>query len=93
MLRRDQPLHERGIDGGLVGMQAAWQVLNDFKKRGTPALEEWAKGVKASPYGAVTLKDVTKAGRIREIEDLCLPEESKRDYENTWGHEAHFTKE
>jgi 2-methylisocitrate lyase-like PEP mutase family enzyme len=77
----------------MVGMQAAWQVLNDFKKRGTPALEDWAKGVKASPFGAVTLKDVTKAEKIREIEDRFLPEESKRDYKTTWGHETHFTKE
>jgi 2-methylisocitrate lyase-like PEP mutase family enzyme len=75
------------------GMQAAWHVLNDFKQRGAPALEDWAARVKASPWGAVDLKKVTRAARVQEIEERCLPEESKRDYGSTWGHETHLSKD
>jgi 2-methylisocitrate lyase-like PEP mutase family enzyme len=71
-----------------AGMQAAWHVLKDFRERGTPALEDWASRVKAGPYGAADLKVVTQAGKIREIEDRCLPDSAKRDYDGTWGHET-----
>jgi hypothetical protein len=27
-----------------------------------------------------------KASVIREIEEHCLPESDRRDYDNTWGH-------
>ena len=69
-----------------AGMQAAWQLFNDLKQRGKPALDDWAAGVRASKFGAVQLKTVVNSGKVREIEDAFLPESEKRDYEGTWGH-------
>ena len=69
-----------------AGMQAAWHLFNDLKRRGKPAIDDWAAGVKASKYGSVDLKTVVKSAKVREIEDSCLPESAKRDYTGTWGH-------
>jgi 2-methylisocitrate lyase-like PEP mutase family enzyme len=73
-----------------AGMQAAWHVLNDLKARGTPALEDWAARVKASPWGSVSLGEVVGSARIPEIEQRCLPASAQRDYKSTWGHETHL---
>ena len=69
-----------------AGMQAAWQLFNDLKQRGKPALDDWASGVRASKYGAVQLKTVVNSAKVRELEDAFLPDSEKRDYESTWGH-------
>ena len=37
------------------------------------------------PAGAADLKKIFNADRIREIEELCLPESSRRDYQNSSG--------
>ena len=74
------------VIGATAGMQAAWQLFNDLKQRGKPALDDWAAGVRASPYGAVQLKTVVNSGKVREIEDAFLPDSVKRDYDSTWGH-------
>lgn len=81
------------VIASLAGMQAAWHVLNDFKARGTAALDDWIAGVKASPWGNIELVRVVKGGKIREIEDSCLPDSAKRDYAGTWGHATPFGHE
>jgi 2-methylisocitrate lyase-like PEP mutase family enzyme len=65
-----------------AGLQAAWHVLNDFKQRGDAALGEWARWVKASPYGAADYKNLTGHATIRELEERFLPEIARRDYES-----------
>lgn len=65
-----------------AGLQAAWHVLNDFKQRGDAALAEWARWVKASPYGAADYKNLTGHATIRELEERFLPEIARRDYES-----------
>jgi 2-methylisocitrate lyase-like PEP mutase family enzyme len=73
-----------------VAMQAAWEVLSDFKARGLEALADWSKRAAASPYGRPGQADLTNTGLIRQIENEFLPEELQRDYENTWGHGASY---
>ena len=68
-----------------AGMQAAWQLLHDMKARGSQAINEWAEGVANHPAGAADLKKLLNADKIREIEELCLPESARRDYVNTSG--------
>ncbi len=75
-----------------VGLQAIWEFLNDFKERGTVALEEWGQRAQSSRWGALRrnsspLLDIDK---IRELEDEYLPEELKRDCERTFGHKRPF---
>jgi 2-methylisocitrate lyase-like PEP mutase family enzyme len=69
-----------------IGLQAAWMVLNDFKERGTVALDDWARTVKESPSGPVSLTSIVRFDQIRDIEQRCLPDEVQRDYDGTWGH-------
>jgi 2-methylisocitrate lyase-like PEP mutase family enzyme len=69
-----------------AGMQAAWQLFNDLKQRGKPAIDDWADSVRASRFGAVQLKTLVNSAKVREIEDNFLPDSAKRDYEGTWGH-------
>jgi 2-methylisocitrate lyase-like PEP mutase family enzyme len=70
------------------GLQAAWHLLNDFRARGTPALEDWAQRVKATQWGAVDLKTLTRAGDVRAIEEQFLPADQQRDYATTFGHDT-----
>ncbi|MFM9970055.1 MAG: hypothetical protein ACKVQK_16820, partial [Burkholderiales bacterium] len=68
-----------------AGMHAAWQLLNDMKARGSQAINEWAEGVAKQSAGPANLKTLFNADKIREIEELCLPESARRDYVNTSG--------
>ena len=75
-----------------AGMQAAWQLLHDMKARGSQAVDDWAAGVSSHPAGRADLKEMFNAERIREIEELCLPESSRRDYVNTSGGQTPLSK-
>jgi len=71
-----------------VGLQAAWEVLSDFKARGTAALDDYVKAVRASTWGRVDPKVLVRLDEIRELEEGFLPAEARRDYASTWGHEG-----
>ncbi len=75
-----------------AGMQAAWQLLHDMKQRGSQAINDWAEGVASQSAGAADLKKLLNADKIREIEDLCLPESTRRDYVNTSGGQTPLNK-
>jgi hypothetical protein len=86
-------LRKRGVKIALYptiaassALQAAWQLLNDCRARGTPALEDWAQCVKATPWGAIDLKTLTRAGDVHAIEEQSLPADRQRDYASTFGH-------
>ncbi len=69
-----------------VAVQAAWQILNDLKERGSPAIEDWAKQFRASKWGAASASDLVNAGLVRSLEEKYIPDELQRDYETTFGH-------
>lgn len=69
-----------------VGLQASWEVLNDFKKRGTAALDAWRERSAQSQYGRPGQADLTRSAQVRNIEEEFLPVDLQRDYEHTWGH-------
>jgi 2-methylisocitrate lyase-like PEP mutase family enzyme len=69
-----------------VGLQAAWMTLKDFRERGTIALDEWARMVKESRWGSLSLASIVRFDQVREIEERCLPQGAQRDYVSTWGH-------
>lgn len=75
-----------------VALQATWDFLNDFKERGTAALEEWSRRAQSSRWGilersADPLLDMQK---IKDLEAKYLPKELQRDYDLTFGHRRHF---
>ena len=67
------------------GLQGAWELLNDFYERGTPALADYASRSGASKWGRAAFRNLIDNDRIRQLEEF-LPASQKRDYENTWGH-------
>ena len=71
-----------------VGLQAVWELLNDFKERGLVAMDERRQQAAAGKWGAVRLHDFVHPGDalVRGIEDEYLPQESQRDYDSTFGH-------
>src|SRR5918992_2867618 len=73
------------------GLQATWELLHEFKKRGPVVLEEWNKKAQASPMGMVprTQDPILPAEKIRKLEDDFIPKELQRDYEKTFGHNRH----
>ncbi len=75
-----------------VGLQAIWEFLNDFKERGTVAMEEWGQRAQASQWGALRRNSspLLDTDMIRELEEKYIPKELKRDYDRTFGHKTHF---
>lgn len=69
-----------------VAVQASWELLNDFKQRGTAALDEWGQRSADSPWGRAGAADLVNHKLVRELEEEYLPEAIKRDYEHTFGH-------
>ena len=71
-----------------VGLQAAWDFLNDFKERGMAAQEDWSARARSAPWGPVGRHSAELLGtaRIRDLEERYLPNELQRDYETTFGH-------
>jgi 2-methylisocitrate lyase-like PEP mutase family enzyme len=69
-----------------VAVQAAWQILNDLKSRGSPAIDDWARQFRASPWGAASSAQLVNADFVREIEERFIPSDMQRDYEHTFGH-------
>lgn len=73
-----------------VAVQAAWQVLNDLKRRGSPAIDDWARSCRASPWGLASQSRLVGADFVRELEECFLPAELQRDYVHTFGHTPVF---
>ncbi len=73
------------------GAQGAWELLNDFYDRGTPALADHAARANAGKWGRVNHRTITGNERIRELERF-VPASQQRDYDNTWGHEPFSEK-
>lgn len=69
-----------------VALQASWEVLSDFKQRGTAALDDWGKRAGASPFGRAGGAGLLPNALVRELEEHFLPRELQRDYESTFGH-------
>jgi 2-methylisocitrate lyase-like PEP mutase family enzyme len=64
----------------MVGLEAAWQFLNDFRTRGTDALDAFAASVKTNPWGPANRRKLVGDERVRELEELFLPAGSRREY-------------
>jgi len=71
-----------------TGLQATWELLNDFKERGLEAIRDAGRRAQASKWGAVSPQSLLypNAAKILQMEADYLPQEQQRDYESTWGH-------
>ncbi len=68
-----------------AALQATWDLLNDFKARGTEATREAQERARKSPWGAVDRNVLLDNAKVRQLEAEFLPSELKRDYDNTFG--------
>jgi 2-methylisocitrate lyase-like PEP mutase family enzyme len=57
----------------MAGLQASWDFLNDFKERGTGAIDRLLAQAARSKWGAVSNGSILGAQRLREMEDKYLP--------------------
>src|SRR5581483_8499169 len=69
-----------------TALQATWDLLNDFKERGTAALAEADARAKASRWGAVHRAVFVGHEAIEELEARFLPDELQRAYDATFGY-------
>jgi 2-methylisocitrate lyase-like PEP mutase family enzyme len=63
-----------------AGLQAAWELLHDFKGRGQAAMDDWRRRAQSGPYGAADYRLLTGNGKVRELEQGFLPQAAQRDY-------------
>jgi 2,3-dimethylmalate lyase len=71
-----------------AGLQASWEVLSDFRKRGAQAMKDWHKRVVASPFGTPDVKKLLGYGQILDVEKRYLTKDAQRDYKSTFGHKT-----
>ena len=71
-----------------VGLQATWDLLNDFKERGVVAMQDVQARARDSKWGPINPQSllVPSAETVKQMEADYLPKEQQRDYEGTWGH-------
>ena len=75
-----EELQEAGAAGAwypaltsMAGLQANWNLLSDFRARGTSAINDFLQQADQSKWGTVSNGSVLGAERIREMEDKYLP--------------------
>jgi 2-methylisocitrate lyase-like PEP mutase family enzyme len=68
-----------------VALQATWELLNDFKERGTAATADSARRTRASKWGPVDRDRLLENQKVRDLERDFLPGTLQRDYEHTFG--------
>jgi len=68
----------------MAGNQASWEFMNDFKERGTAAMDELRERSGKSKWGPIS-PGVMDLPRVRALEEKYLPKELQRDYEHTLG--------
>ena len=69
-----------------TAIQATWNLLHDFKERGTEALDDANQQARASRWGAVHRANFVDADVITSLEEEFLPASLQRNYEETFGH-------
>jgi 2-methylisocitrate lyase-like PEP mutase family enzyme len=74
-----------------VGLQAAWEVMNDLRERGMRAMAEWHARANANPWGRPNHTMLLGHDKVREIEARYIPASLQRDYAKTWGHRSDYT--
>lgn len=74
------------------GVQATWEVLNEFKERGPIVLDEWINRALESKYGLVPRHGdpILPSKKIADLEDSFIPKFLQRDYQSTFGHVRHW---
>jgi 2-methylisocitrate lyase-like PEP mutase family enzyme len=73
-----------------TGLQQTWDLLNDLRERGQPALDDRRVPAEASRWGRVRFDTFVSPSqeRVKEIEATFLSEEQQRDYGSTFGFSA-----
>ena len=57
----------------MAGDQASWEYLNDFKERGTIAIDDFLERAAQSKWGPVSPGRIIGAQQVAEMDDMYLP--------------------
>ncbi len=57
----------------MAGLQASWDLLNEFKERGTQAIDEFLESASRSRWGMASNGAILGAQQMQELEDKYLP--------------------
>ena len=57
----------------MAGLQANWDFLNEFRRRGTVALDELRAEAAQSPWGIASNGRILDESRLRSMEEKYLP--------------------
>jgi 2-methylisocitrate lyase-like PEP mutase family enzyme len=74
-----------------AALQATWDLLHDFKERGTAALEEADRRAKSSRWGIASRAALADSPQVQRLEESFLPGSLQRDYDQTFGYVDHPT--
>jgi 2-methylisocitrate lyase-like PEP mutase family enzyme len=74
-----------------VALQATWDLLHDFKERGTAALDDADHRAKASRWGIASRAALADSPQVQRLEEDFLPGSLQRDYDQTFGYVDHPT--
>jgi 2-methylisocitrate lyase-like PEP mutase family enzyme len=72
-----------------AALQATWDLLHDFKARGTAALDDADRRAKSSPWGAASRAALVGSKQVEVLEQRFLPDDLQRDYAGTFGFVDH----
>jgi 2-methylisocitrate lyase-like PEP mutase family enzyme len=73
-----------------AGLQQTWDLLNDLRERGQPALDDRRTPAAESKWGRVRFDTFVSPTheRVKDIEASFLAEEQQRNYDSTFGFSA-----
>jgi 2-methylisocitrate lyase-like PEP mutase family enzyme len=72
-----------------AALQATWDLLHDFKERGTAALQDAGARARSSRWGPVDRGKLVGTEQVQDLEKEFLPDSIQRDYEGTFGFTDH----
>jgi 2-methylisocitrate lyase-like PEP mutase family enzyme len=69
------------------GLQQTWDLLNDLRERGQPALDDRRAPAQPSKWGNVRFDTFVSPSpqRVKDLEAAFLPSDQQRDYDTTFG--------
>jgi 2-methylisocitrate lyase-like PEP mutase family enzyme len=72
-----------------AALQATWDLLHDFKERGTAALQDAGARARESRWGVADRGKLVGTPDVKELESRFLPDTLQRDYQATYGFRDH----
>src|SRR5215208_3343022 len=77
----------------MAGLQANWDFLSDFQRRGTLALDALRAQAAQSPWGVASNGHILDEAHLRSMEEMYLPDSPDRGSKLGFGHSRWIASE